>query len=93
MKYIWDDNKNKINIEKHKIDFNDSIGMFNYPLLACIDQSKNYEEERWIGIGFLKGIIAVIVYTEDDEKEIIRIISCRRATKNENKRFKKSLGY
>mgnify|MGYP003565506752 FL=1 len=93
MKYIWDENKNKINIKKHSIDFDDAIEMFNYPLLTCIDQRKNYKEERWVGIGFLKGIIAVIVYIEDDENEIIRIISCRRATKNEREKFKETLGY
>ncbi len=41
----------------------------------------------------LKGIIAVIVYTEDDLKDTIRIISVRKATKNESEKFKKSVKY
>jgi hypothetical protein len=40
--------------------------MFQHPLLASIDRRKNYGEERWVGIGILKGIIAVSVYIEDN---------------------------
>lgn len=67
--------------------------MFDFPMLTCIDNRFDYGEERWVGIGFLKGIIAVLIYTEDDEKDIIRVISCRKATKNEIKKFKETLGY
>lgn len=37
MKYAWDLKKNEINIQKHGIDFNDSIEMFHFPMLTCID--------------------------------------------------------
>ena len=93
MKFVWDRNKNQKNIKIHGIDFNDVSIMFDFPMLTCIDNRFDYGEERWVGIGFLKGIIAVIVYVEDDEKEIIRIVSCRKATKNEIKKFKETLGY
>lgn len=93
MEYSWDTQKNKINIKQHGIDFIDAIEMFQHPLLACIDKREDYGEERWVGIGFLKGIIAVIVYTEDDIKNSIRIISVRKATKNEGEKFKKSIKY
>lgn len=93
MQYLWDDKKNKTNIKKHGIDFIDAIEMFQHPLLTCIDKRKNYEEERWVGIGFLKGIIAAIVYTEDDINDNVRIISVRKATKDESKKFKKAIEY
>ena len=64
--------------------------MFQHPLLASIDRRKNYDEERWVGIGILKGIIAVIVYTEDNYNDSIRIISVRKATKNENEKYKEN---
>ena len=91
MDFVWDENKNLNNIKKHGIDFSDAIQLFQYPLLTCIDRRKDYKEERWVGIGILKGIIAVIVYTEDDNKDVIRIISVRKATKNESKRFKEAI--
>jgi len=34
--------------------------MFSLPMLTSIDSRQDYGEERWVGIGFLKGIIAVI---------------------------------
>lgn len=93
MEFHWDTNKNLNNIKKHGIDFIDAIEMFNHPLLSCIDKRNEYGEDRWVGIGFLKGIIAVIVYTEDEINDSIRIISVRKATKNESEKFKKSLKY
>jgi uncharacterized DUF497 family protein len=93
MKYIWHEVKNRQNIAKHHIDFNDAVEMFDYPMLTCIDNRKNYGEERWVGIGFLKGIIAVIVFTENDIKHTIRIISVRKATNHEIQKFKKTIGY
>ena len=85
--------KNKENIFKHGITFQDTIEMFDYPMLTCIDKRQEYGEERWVGIGFLKGVIAVIIFTENDDRDEIRIISARKATKNECNSFKKAIGY
>ena len=61
MKFDWDKNKNAINIQKHGIDFVDVIDVFNHPMLTMIDNRANYEEERWIGIGWLKSLIGVVI--------------------------------
>jgi len=92
MKFVWDEIKNTKNIQKHGIEFKDAAEMFNYPMLSTIDTRQNYGEERWVGIGFLKDIIAVVAYTENETKKQIRIISARKATKNESQKFKKSIG-
>ncbi|MCX7066394.1 MAG: BrnT family toxin [Methylococcales bacterium] len=81
MRFEWDEAKNRSNIQKHGIDFNDATDLFKHPLLSLIDSRENYGEERWIGIGLLRHIIAVVVYTECDD--VIRLISARKATKNE----------
>ncbi len=52
-----------------------------------LDQRKDYGEDRWIGIGILKTILAVVVFTEPDE-ETIRIISARKATTHEEKIYR-----
>jgi len=80
-------------MKKHGIDFADAIQMFDYQLLACVDRRKDYKEERWVGIGVLKGIIAVIVYTEDEINDVIRIISVRKATSYESKKYKENVKY
>ena len=92
MKFVWDEIKNLKNIHKHGIDFKDASEMFSLPMLTNIDTRQDYGEERWVGIGFLKGIIAVIAYTENETKNQIRIISARKATTYESQRFKKALG-
>jgi len=92
MKVVWDEIKNRKNIQKHDIDFKDVSEMFSLPMLTSIDSRQDYGEERWVGIGFLKGIIAVIAYTENDTEDQIRLISARKATKYESQRFKKAIG-
>ena len=92
MKFVWDEIKNRKNIQKHGIDFKDASEMFSLPMLTNIDSRQDYGQERWVGIGFLKGIIAVIAYTENEAKNQIRIISARKATKYESQRFKKAIG-
>jgi uncharacterized protein len=92
MRYTWNLKKYRENIRCHGIDFEDVRSMFDYPMLATVDNREDYGEERWVAIGFLKGIIAVITYTEDDENDIRRIISVRKATKYEQLHFKEKLG-
>ena len=53
-------------------------------MVTFLDQREDYGEDRWIGIGLLRGIPVVIVFTEPDD-ETIRIISARKATKKEGR--------
>lgn len=82
MRFEWDEAKNKANISKHGIDFADVIDIFNHPMLSLIDDRDDYDEERWIAIGWLKFLVGVVIYTEQ-EGDVIRIISARKATKRE----------
>jgi len=92
VKFDWDKNKNAINIKKHKIDFADVVDIFNHPMLTMVDNRAVYDEERWIGIGWLKTLIGVVVYTKRVDNTI-RIISARKATKHEVKRYEQSIKY
>jgi uncharacterized DUF497 family protein len=82
MTYEWDERKNRLNIQRHGIDFLDVPSMFQHPMVTFLDQRADYGEDRWIGIGVLKTVIAVMVFTER-QKGTIRIISARKATKHE----------
>lgn len=88
MQFEWDETKNITNISKHGIDFEDVVDMFNHPMLTLIDNSQQYLEERWIGMGWIKNLVGVVVYTER-HGDIIRIISARKATKHEVKRYER----
>ena len=41
MKFEWNENKNRINIQKHGIDFNDAIEIFKHPLLYLEDNKEH----------------------------------------------------
>lgn len=91
MRFEWDEKKNNENIRKHRLDFADAWQVFENPLLAKLDERENYGEDRWIGIGMMSnGIVIVLLFTER-EQETIRIISMRKATKNERTRYEKAI--
>lgn len=88
MEFEWDEAKNLANIRKHKIDFADVPGMFDEPMLIELDDRIIYEEERWVGTGFLIKGVAVVVWTERSGN-VIRIISARKANRHERQQFAK----
>jgi uncharacterized DUF497 family protein len=86
MEFEWDDLKNKANLAKHGISFEEAIEIFDYPMYEMVDNRADYGEIRYIGIGRNQYfVIFTVVYTE--RGEAIRIISARRATKQEKKLY------
>lgn len=75
---------------KHGIDFNDVPDLFQHPMLVLRDDRVDYGEERWISLGWIKALVGVVVYTER-RGDVIRIISARKATKQEAKRYVESI--
>lgn len=94
MHFAWDERKNKINQYKHSLSFELAMYVFeDTHLLTWLDPNNHYEE-RWISLGCIENfILIVIIYTirsHDDGQEIIRIISARKATKNEREIYFKN---
>jgi hypothetical protein len=89
VRFEWDEEKNRENISRRGLDFADAWEIFGAPMLTAPDDREDYGEERWIGIGFLKNFVAVVVYTE--RVDAIRIISLRKALKHERTRFEEAL--
>jgi hypothetical protein len=79
--------------DKHGLDFKDAHEVFLGPRLVRFDTRDDYGEERWVAIGFLKNRVVVMVYTEDDIDEVVRIISLRKALDYEKKWFEEYLSY
>jgi len=92
MQFEWDEAKNLENIRKHRIDFADVPDIFDGSMLVELDERTDYGEDRWIGIGFLRNGVAVVVWTER-QGDVIRIISARRANRYERQRFEQYLSY
>ena len=85
--FEWDENKNSLNKSKHKIDFTDAAQVFfDENRIVAIDDRVDYGEERYQVIGMAYGRVLFVVYTEKHENTI-RIISARKATKNEARAY------
>jgi uncharacterized DUF497 family protein len=88
--FEWDDEKNKSNVRKHGFDFTDAWEIFEAPMLTGLDEREDYGEDRWIGIGLLRGRIIVVVFTERDV-ETIRVISLRKASRHERIKYEEAI--
>jgi hypothetical protein len=83
--FEWDDTKRKLNIKKHGIDFINASMIFDSYTLTIKDDRYDYGEERFVTFGILEGRVVVVVHTENEDS--IRIISIRKATKYEEKKY------
>jgi len=89
MKFEWDENKRLINLQRHGIDFADVWQVFESNRVIFTDDRFDYNELRFVTIGVLRERLVTVIYTENDE--ITRIISVRKATKNERRKYLKGI--
>ncbi len=90
--FEWDATKARMNLGKHQVSFEEAKTLLNDPLLlTVIDDYHSKDEGRFISIGrSVRGRILLLIHTERLETEdslVIRIISCRKATKSERKTY------
>ena len=95
MKFEWDEEKNKINIRKHRVSFEEAETVFEDKYAVYdYDKSHSTDEDRFIVIGvseeFDRELTVCHCYRGSND-EIVRIISARRATKNEIKLYEEGL--
>jgi uncharacterized protein len=91
MKFTWDEVKRKANLAKHGLDFADARMVFAGPMVLFEDSRRDYGEQRMIGIGLLKSVVVLIVHVELDDH--IRIISMRKADRDETDIYYQNAGY
>ena len=86
MLFEWDEYKNRQNLRKHGISFEEAQAIFDGTVFTTLDNRFDYGEVREISIGAIKdSIIVVVVHTDRDI--VIRIISARLATRRERKDY------
>jgi uncharacterized DUF497 family protein len=85
MNFEWDWRKAKLNFRKHGISFQEAMTVFCDPLsLTADDPDHSVDEQRFVTFGrSMRGLLLQVSHA--DSGEIIRIISARRATKNETR--------
>lgn len=90
MDFEWDDSKNRENIDKHGVSFEDAVRIFEGFTLDIVDDRFDYGEVREISIGHLGGM-SVVTVTHTDREGVCRIISARPAVRSERKRYDQAL--
>jgi len=82
MRYTYDPAKRASNLKKHGYDFDDAPSVIESPAaLTFEDRRFDYDEQRFVTLGVLRGTVVAIVTAETDEE--IRMISMRKAEPNE----------
>lgn len=93
MKFKWDKFKNALNILNHNMSFEEACEVFEDPLhISKLDYRFNYFEERWITLGSTsryKIIVVAHMLFDENNEEIIRIISARKANSKEVQIYEK----
>lgn len=89
IRFEWDDNKNAINRNKHKIAFEEAKTVFEDPEALVIDDPDHSEhEERFIILGFSnRANLLVVCHCYRESETVIRIISARKATVTESRQY------
>ncbi len=93
LRFEWHTDKAQSNKRKHGIDFEEAKSVFfdeNARLIA--DDAHSTNEERFILLGLSQKLrLLIVVHAYRESEEIIRIISARKATKNEQKDYEEYL--
>jgi uncharacterized DUF497 family protein len=91
MNYVWDRRKDRGNLARHGIAFEDAIGIFEGPTLEKVDDRFDYGEVRVYAIGVVNSLEITVIYTDVSEIER-RIISAWRAERHEREAYWQNLG-
>jgi uncharacterized DUF497 family protein len=85
----WDERERRKNLKDHGIDFADLEGFFDGDLLTREDTCEAYGEERYQSVGVFNDVPLFVVWTpHDDEGEMTRLISARKAETHEYKAWR-----
>ena len=85
LRFEWDKEKEKTNVKKHGVSFIDAAQVFyDENALVIYDEDHSYNEERYVILGMCpNGETYTVVYCLKEQETVIRIISARKAVKNE----------
>jgi len=87
--FEWDKNKAKINLKKHQVSFEEAITVFSDELaIEFYDDEHSEWEDRFLMLGLSNRLnLLLICHCYREVTGNIRIISARKATKNESKHY------
>ncbi|MEH7868947.1 BrnT family toxin [Rhizobium laguerreae] len=92
-RFQWNDEKNRTNKAKHGVSFETACLIWNDPQYLLIPDAVYDGEQRWLAIGVV-GLVTVLVASHiilgAEDEETVRVISARKATSHERRRYEQS---
>ena len=83
--FEWDEEKNSLNKQKHKVSFETAARVFSDPFFVeCPDETHSDEELRYKVLGMVNSVLLVIC---TDREDATRIISARKANAEERSAY------
>ena len=86
MRFTWDPAKHEKNMCERKIGFHQAADALADVVMEFEDQRKSYGEKRMVAVCWLEGRLMIVVYTKRG-RNLIHIISARRANKREIRKY------
>jgi len=86
IRFEWDEAKARSNLTKHHVSFENAARVFLDPLALTYQDRIENGEYRWQTLGVVDGYLLLLVahtVHHDNDREVIEIISARRADKKE----------
>jgi len=89
IEFAWDSAKASANLKKHGISFEEARSVFHDELAVQFFDAENSDaEDRFLMLGMSSGNnLLLVCHCERDGGNVIRIISARKATRNERKHY------
>jgi uncharacterized DUF497 family protein len=92
VRFTWNPAKAEANRRKHGVHFEDAARVFQDPLHLTVQDRIEDGEYRWQTIGQIHGVVVLLVaHTVNESRDAgdveIRVISARKATRSERKRY------
>jgi len=90
LRFTWSPEKNRINVRRHGIAFQDAARVFDGPAVERIDDHFDYGETRIYAIGLVNGIEITVIYVDRDNGER-HLISAWRSEPHERRAYWQNL--
>lgn len=83
----FDEAKRLANLEKHGFDFVGAVALFQGFHITTEDQRCEYGEQRFQTIGLYGGTVVVVMVIHTPRNGVDHIISIRKASRHEQRRY------
>ena len=86
MRFAWEPEKNRRNVRRHGLAFQDAMRIFEGPTVERVDDRFDYGETRTYAIGVVNGLEITVIYTDRENGER-RLISAWRSEPHERRYY------